>query len=63
MLLMSDGVYNALSDQELIAALEGRDAQAAADAVGEAIRRKAYPTQDNYTLVVLEMGRDTKKEA
>lgn len=51
-LLMSDGVYNALTAEELTAALEqgpGRSAQA----LDEAIRAKGYQNQDNYTAVIL----------
>lgn len=50
-LLMSDGVYNALSDEELTAALD-RD-EGAADALRAAIEAKGYSNQDNYTAVLL----------
>ena len=49
--LMSDGVYNALSDEELTAALER--GEGAADALREAIQGKNYSNQDNYTAVLL----------
>ncbi len=49
-LLMSDGVYNALTRGELAAALEG---ESCAEAIREAIRAKAYQNQDNYTAVIL----------
>lgn len=49
-ILMSDGVYNALTPAELTAALE-RDQSA--EALDEAIRAKAYKNQDNYTAVIL----------
>lgn len=50
-ILMSDGVYNALSEEELTAALDR--GPGAADALGEAIRAKGYANQDNYTAVIL----------
>lgn len=51
-LLMSDGVYNALTPEEFSAVLEqepGRTAQA----LDKAIRAKEYRNQDNYTAVIL----------
>ena len=51
-ILMSDGVYNALTPEELSAALE-RGAGQAARALDEAIRAKNYQNQDNYTAVIL----------
>ncbi len=50
-LLMSDGVYNALSDEELTAALD--QGEGAADALRNAIEAKGYSNQDNYTAVLL----------
>lgn len=50
--LMSDGVYNALTPQELTAALS-REAGQTARALDEAIRAKGYQNQDNYTAVIL----------
>lgn len=50
-LLMSDGVYNALSDEELTAALD--QGEEAADALRDAIEAKGYSNQDNYTAVLL----------
>jgi len=52
-ILMSDGVYNALSLLELETALM-KPAQEAADAIGQMIHTKAYRHQDNYTAVILE---------
>lgn len=51
-LLMSDGVYNALSDEELKSHLN-QNSQDAADAIGSAIEAKGYTSQDNYTAVIL----------
>lgn len=51
-LLMSDGVYNALSSQELAELLD-QDPQQAAQAIGQAIEAKGYANQDNYTAVIL----------
>ncbi len=53
-ILMSDGVYNAITKEELAAALSSGDAQACADAVGAAVEAKAWPGQDNYTAVILQ---------
>lgn len=50
--LMSDGVYNALTPRELTDALS-REAGQAARALDEAIRAKGYQNQDNYTAVIL----------
>ncbi len=50
LILMSDGVYNALSEPELTAALSAPDA---AGALRAAIAAKAYANQDNYTAVIL----------
>lgn len=51
-ILMSDGVYNALSEAELSQALSGTATQAAEE-LGRMIREKAYQNQDNYTAVIL----------
>lgn len=51
-ILMSDGVYNALTGQELTAALS-QGAGQAAQALNDAIRAKGYQNQDNYTAVIL----------
>ncbi len=50
--LMSDGVYNALTQQELAAALARGPGQTA-QALHEAIQAKGYQNQDNYTAVIL----------
>lgn len=51
-ILMSDGVYNALSESELSFALN-KTAEMAAQKIGEMIAAKAYRNQDNYTAVIL----------
>lgn len=51
-LLMSDGVYHALTTEEFIAALKKGPGQTA-QALEEAIRAKGYGNQDNYTAVIL----------
>lgn len=52
-LLMSDGVYNALTVLELEQYLS-LPAQEAAEAIGKAVEEKAWPGQDNYTAVILQ---------
>ncbi|MCD7750129.1 MAG: serine/threonine-protein phosphatase [Lachnospiraceae bacterium] len=52
-LLMSDGVYNALKEEEICRALDLEDVQQAADALARAIEEKSWPGQDNYTAVIL----------
>lgn len=51
-ILMSDGVYNALSEAEISAALN-ETAEQAAEGLGRLIAEKAYRNQDNYTAVIL----------
>lgn len=51
-ILMSDGVYNALSREELSGALNGTAVQSAEE-LGRLIQGKAYQNQDNYTAVIL----------
>lgn len=46
--LMSDGVYNALTEEELCAGIA-----AGAEALGQAVAGKGYRDQDNYTAVIL----------
>ncbi len=53
LLICSDGVYNALSERELISALDN-SAQQAADRIQRVIGAKAYANQDNFTAIVLE---------
>ncbi len=52
-LICSDGVYNALTDKEMAAALS-LPAQNAADSIASGIIGKNYSNQDNNTAVVLE---------
>lgn len=52
-ILMSDGVYNAMTLPELEAAL-ALPAQQAADTIAAAIHAKAFRHQDNYTAVILQ---------
>ncbi len=51
--LMTDGVYNALTEAELCTALAQADPQAAANAIGAAVEAKDWQGQDNYTAVIL----------
>ena len=52
-LLCSDGVFNALSDDAIIATLTG-DAFTSAEKMEQAILAQRIPTQDNFTGVILE---------
>lgn len=51
-ILMSDGVYNALTAEEFTAALDAGTGKAA-DALNQAIQAKGYARQDNYTAIIL----------
>ena len=51
--LMSDGIYRALSQQEMAWCLRG-DASKAACALRAAVTEKGLPQQDNFTAVILE---------
>lgn len=53
-LLVSDGVYRALSQAEIADYLTG-ELQNAAQAIRTAIHKKRHPQQDNYTAVILEI--------
>lgn len=55
LLLMSDGVYNALEEGELTECLDG-DVEEAVERLQKAIREKGYTNQDNYTAVIVECG-------
>lgn len=52
LLLMSDGVYNALDNDELGRCLEA-DPEEAAEQIRKAIQEKGYTNQDNYTAVII----------
>ena len=51
--LMSDGVYRALSQEEMARCLQG-DVSRAARALRAMVTKKALPQQDNFTAVILE---------
>ena len=53
-LLVSDGVYRALSLEEMACCLRG-GAKSSVQALRQAVEAKAFPHQDNYTAVVLEV--------
>ena len=53
-LLMSDGVFNTLSDEEIMEAMEFT-AEKAAINIGMQIEQKKRKGQDNYTALVVEM--------
>lgn len=53
--LMSDGVYRALSQEEMARCLQG-DASEAACALRAEVTKKSLPQQDNFTAVILEMA-------
>lgn len=53
LLLMSDGVYNALPEQELAQCMEAPP-EDAAQQLHRAIEEKAFSNQDNYTAVIIE---------
>lgn len=50
---VSDGVYRALSQEEMAGCLQG-DASRAARSLRAAVAKKALPQQDNFTAVILE---------
>ncbi len=52
-LMCSDGVYNALSEDELLSCFVN-GAQNSADLIGQAVLNKGYRNQDNFTAIVLE---------
>lgn len=56
LLLCTDGVYNALTQEELCAALS-HPAGEAAETVRSGVAARGYAHQDNYTAVVLEFTR------
>ncbi len=60
LVLMTDGVYNALADRELVTALSGA---APAEELRTLIASKGYTNQDNYTAVVLSLNRARDRKA
>ena len=52
LIIMTDGIYNALEESEICAALD-KGAEGAPAELEQAIQKKAYPDQDNYTAVIL----------
>lgn len=62
LLICSDGVYNALSDEELRQSLTLSAGGAAEDILGR-VMAHGYANQDNYTAVVLQFGQDWLGEA
>lgn len=52
-ILMSDGIYNAISIDEMARALS-KPAAEAAEAIRAAVEAKGYSNQDNYTGIILE---------
>lgn len=53
--LMSDGIFNALSENELCACL-ARDVYGAAEAIEQAIGSKALEEQDNFTAILAKFN-------
>ncbi|MBQ6327051.1 MAG: SpoIIE family protein phosphatase, partial [Clostridia bacterium] len=51
-LLMSDGVFGTLNDDQLVALLE-QDAQKAADSIIDQVQKQKNQYQDNATVVVI----------
>ena len=55
-LLVSDGVYRALSQDELTNCLYKGTAQKSVQLMHTLIQKKDFPNQDNYTGIVLRIG-------
>ena len=55
-LLMSDGVFGTLDDEEICRAMEADSAAEAAGLLGEAVSGKQKKNQDNYTAVILRIS-------
>lgn len=56
-ILMTDGVYNALDEETLVSVLM-EEPETAAERLREEIEARAYSNQDNYTAVILECMSD-----
>lgn len=52
-ILMTDGVYNAVSKDEMCEALSSGDSERAAERLHAMIRDKGFAQQDNYTAVIV----------
>lgn len=52
-MLMSDGVYNAVTKEELIQALS-KEPQTAVEMLQEVIQKKSFANQDNFSAVILK---------
>lgn len=61
-MLMSDGIYNALSSNEISSALK-LSPEAAAEALRAAIEAKGFSNQDNYTGIIIECKETSEPEA
>lgn len=55
-LLVSDGVYRALSQEELANCLRETTAQKSVQSICAQIQKKDFPSQDNYTGIVIRIG-------
>ena len=55
LLICSDGVYNALTEDELLLQLE-KNALSCADGILNAVLNKGYTNQDNFTAIILEFN-------
>ena len=53
LLICSDGVYNALTEQDFLSQL-GKTPQSCADGLTACVLGKRYENQDNFTMIVLE---------
>ena len=53
-MLMTDGM-EAISEQELILAVKGKNSKAAAGALRAAVQAKGAPNQDNYTAIIIRI--------
>lgn len=54
-LLMTDGVFGTLSEDELLGLVTGAEPFAASQALEQAVLDKAKPNQDNFTAIILEI--------
>jgi serine/threonine protein phosphatase PrpC len=54
-LLMSDGVFGTLTDDEIVAANAGGDVHTAGKRIESAVLSKSKPYQDNFTAVIMEV--------